>query len=53
MEKYVKLKDLSDLLDRLYKEPEYQHNGETYYAGICAVQCELDLLPTVTIPAVQ
>lgn len=53
MDKYVKLEDLNNLLDKLYKEPEYQHTGETYYAGICAVQCELDSLPTIEMTTVK
>ena len=53
MDKYVKLEDLNNLLDKLYKEPEYQHTDETYYAGICAVQCELDSLPTIEMTTIQ
>lgn len=49
MEKYVKLKDIDNLLDRLYREPRYQHEGETYYAGICAVGSSLPLLPTIEL----
>lgn len=50
MEEYIKLKDLEELLASLYQEPEYQHTGETYYAGISAVQIDIDSLPTITIP---
>lgn len=50
MEEYIKLKDLEELLASLYQEPEYQHNGETYYAGISAVQIDISSLPTIQIP---
>lgn len=53
MDKYVKLSDLNNLLDKLYKEPEYQHTGETYYEGICAVQCELDSLSAIEMRAID
>lgn len=47
--KYVKLEDIRALLDKLNNEPQYQHAGETYYAGIAAVDMELDTLPTTEI----
>ena len=50
MEEYIKLKDLKELLADLYQEPEYQHAEETYYAGISAVQIDLERLPTIQIP---
>ena len=40
MEIYVKLKDVEELLNKLYNEPGYQHTGETFYAGICAVKSD-------------
>jgi hypothetical protein len=49
MEKYVKLEDVKALLKRLNNEPQYQHAGETYYAGIAAVDMELDTLPTIEV----
>lgn len=51
METYVKLKDVADLLNRLYNEPEYQHTGETYYAGICAVKSALTNLSVTEFEA--
>ena len=47
MEIYVKLKDVEELLNKLYDEPGYQHTGETFYAGICAVKSDLDTLSTL------
>lgn len=50
MEEYIKLKDLKELLADLYQEPEYQHTGETYFAGICAVSDAVTDIPTTQIP---
>ena len=49
MEKCVKLEDVKALINKLFNEPQYQHAGETYYAGIAAVDMELDTLPTIDI----
>ena len=49
MEKYFKVTDIENLLDKLVKEPQYQHAGETYYAGIYAVGDQLDSLPVVEV----
>jgi hypothetical protein len=37
MEKYVRLKDINDLLMQMYQEPRYQHEDEDYYSGISQV----------------
>lgn len=47
--KYVKLEDVQALINKLFNEPQYQHTGETYYAGIAAVDMELSDLPTIDI----
>lgn len=47
--KYVKLEDVKALLKRLNNEPQYQHTGETYYAGIAAVDMELASLNTIEL----
>lgn len=49
MEKYVKLKDINDLLMRLVKEPRYQHDDEDYYSGVSQVAGELTSLDTVEL----
>ena len=49
MEKYIKLEDLNNLLSTMYNEPGYMHTGETFYAGICAVQDAIRDLPTVRL----
>lgn len=33
----VELDQVKKLISRLYNEPEYLHKGETYYAGLCAL----------------
>ena len=45
----VELDQVKKLISRLYNEPEYLHKGETYYAGLCALDLELNTLPTVQI----
>ena len=37
MEEYVKLQDIYDLIDKMYKEPRYQHDDEDYYSGVAQV----------------
>lgn len=50
MEKYVKLEDVKALLKKLNNEPAYQHTGEDFYSGVCAVECGLYDLPTIEVP---
>lgn len=47
MEKYIKINDLKELLNRLSAEPAYQHEDEDFYSGVCAVECALDSIPTI------
>ena len=49
MEKYIKLSDVAKALKDLYNEPEYYHEGETFYAGICAVEDAIAELSTTDI----
>ena len=49
MEKYVKLSDIKDILNKLLQEPAYQHEGEDFYAGVCSVESELDCLTSYKI----
>ena len=37
MEKYVKLKDINDLLMQMHREPRSQHEGEDYSSGVSQV----------------
>ena len=53
MEKYVKLKDVKELLKKLANEPRYQHEDEDFFTGICTVAQELDELPTMTKDGVR
>ena len=36
-----------DTLDKVGREPEYQHEGEDWRSGICLAGCLLDQEPTV------
>jgi hypothetical protein len=38
MEKYYKVSDVNEILNKLAKEPYYQHDGEDFYNGVCAVE---------------
>lgn len=49
MEKYVKLSDVLSVIKRLQEEPEYWHEGETFYAGVYSVESEIVDLPTYEI----
>lgn len=49
MEKYVKLEEVINLIDKLAKEPAYQHVGENWHNGVCSVGCEVCELPTVEL----
>ena len=40
-EEYIKLSDVLAILERLKKEPGYWHTGETFYAGVYAVESEV------------
>ena len=48
MEKYIKLQDVYDLLNKMVIEPRYQHEDEDYYSGVAQVAGEL-----VGVPAIE
>ncbi len=45
MTEYIKLSDVLAILEKLKKEPGYWHTGETFYAGVYAVESEVVDLP--------
>lgn len=49
MEKYYRVSDVNEILNKLAKEPRYQHDGESFYEGVCAVEGELMCLDTVVL----
>ncbi len=49
MEKYVKLKDVNDLLMKMYREPRYQHEDEDYYSGVAQVAGMLVGIETIEL----
>ena len=49
MEKYVKLKDVNNMLVKMHEEPRYQHEGEDYHSGVAQVAVMLIDVPAVEI----
>ena len=49
MERYIKYKDIEQLLLKLYNEPAYQHEGEDFYSGVSTVDVEILDLPYIEI----
>ena len=47
MEKYYRVSDVNEIIEKLAKEPRYQHDGEDFYSGVYAVEGELICLDTV------
>ena len=41
MEKYYRVSDVNEIIEKLAKEPMYQHDGEDFYSGVYAVEGEL------------
>lgn len=49
MEKYIKLSDVEDIISKLIHEPGYQHEGEDFYSGVCAVDVEIACLDKIVL----
>jgi hypothetical protein len=49
MEKYYRVSDVNEILNKLAKEPAYYHDGEDFYNGVCAVEGELMCLDSVEL----
>lgn len=50
MKKYYDADDVKEVIKKLAREPHYQHEGEDFYSGICAVDGELAMLtPTEAV----
>lgn len=47
MEKYYRVSDVKEIIKKLAREPYYQHDGESFYNGVCAVDGELNCLEAV------
>lgn len=47
MEKYYRVSDVTEILNKLSKEFAYYHEGEDFYSGVCAVEGELMRLESV------
>lgn len=49
MEKFYRVSDVNEILNKLAKEPAYYHDGEGFYNGVCAVEGELMCLEPVEL----
>lgn len=49
MEKYYRVSDVNEILNKLAKEPAYYHGGEDFYNGVCAVEGGLMCLEPVEL----
>ena len=49
MEKYYRVSDVNEILNKLAKEPAYYHEGEDFYNGVCAIEGELICLEPVEL----
>jgi hypothetical protein len=49
MEKYYRVSDVKEIIKKLAREPYYQHDGESFYNGVCAVESELMCLEAVML----
>jgi len=49
MEKYYRVSDVNEILNKLAKEPAYYHEGEGFCNGVCAVEGELMCLEQVIL----
>jgi hypothetical protein len=49
MEKYYRVSDVNEILNKLAKEPAYYHEGEDFYNGVCAIEGELMCLEPVAL----
>lgn len=45
MSKYYEVEAVKEVIERLIKEPAYQHEDEDYYAGVSNVESQLQMLP--------
>lgn len=47
VEKYYRVSDIKEIIKKLAREPYYQHDGESFYNGVCAVDGELMFIESV------
>lgn len=46
MEQYYKISDVNAIIEKLLREPYYQHDGESWYSGVSAMADALASLET-------
>lgn len=50
---YIERGQVLEIINRLSNEPYYQHNGETFYDGVSAVDLEILTIPTADVAEVK
>lgn len=51
--KFINADSINTILEKFYREPLYQHEGEDWFVGICDVAQELRALPVFTLEPVE
>lgn len=50
---YICMKQVDEVIKKLYMEPTYQHEGEDFYVGVCTVAGNISELPVVDLQEVK
>ena len=50
---YIEREAVKEVIKQLSREPAYQHDGEDYYMGVCAVDGEIAMLPASDVVEVR
>lgn len=50
---YIEREAVKEVIKQLSREPTYQHDGEDYYMGVCAVDGEIAMLPAADVAEVR
>ena len=50
---YIEREAVEEILYKYANEPEYWHTGETFYAGVSAVELDILALPSAAVTEVK
>ena len=50
MEKYYKVTDVENMINKLLSDPQYQHPDEDFYCGVTGVETALISIPCYELP---
>ena len=53
MARYIDANEVQKRLTKLFKEPDYQHEGEDWRVGVCMAGVQVDLMPTADVAEVK